>query len=157
ALNYLQTERASGRNPMYDAVLEQFQSSWNQRKPEVETAHAVLLARHAESLLASAHQTDSVPSAQQPSMELIAALPNGSVRIRCAQAEELPDGTLRLTRQIRRRAKKEDANEERLALMRYAAKQQQPDRPVEIALHYLREGETQVVEEKPRYEPNRVA
>ena len=76
--------------------------------------------------------------------------------LHCDQLERREDGTIRVTRQLKRKIKKTDANEERLALLRVATKSAHLGEKVEVALHSLQDGELQIVPENRRYEPNRV-
>lgn len=101
----------------------------------------------------------SVPSPQSlvESTELVATLPNGSVKVRPDRAEWTSEHTLRLTRSLNRSLKPEDKNDERLALLRMAGKQTFPEKEVEIALFSATDGELKIVEESKRYEPKRIA
>ncbi len=159
---WLQAEQAAGRAPTEEARQAQFDMLWAERVPEATFGpQARLLRRHAESLLRHVPDVAPAPAAgasETPrELELVADLPNGRVRLACDHAEELPDGTLRLGRYLRGRARKDDHTAPRLALMRHAARQRHPDRPVEIALFYLGDGQQREVPEKTRYEPARVA
>lgn len=63
--------------------------------------------------------------------------------------ETTPDGGLRLVDYKTGRDDKKDHTDIRLALVRHAARQQS-DRPVQIVLGYLEDGEQKEVEEKTR-------
>jgi superfamily I DNA/RNA helicase/Zn-dependent peptidase ImmA (M78 family) len=157
---WVKAEQAAGRTPTEEEKAARLDALWAERFPEAN-AQTRLLRREAEKLLENlrAYVPASTPEAahSQHDMELVADLPNGRVRLTCDHAESLPDGTLRLGRYMKGRAKKDDHTAPRLALMRHAARQQDPDRPVEITLYYLNDGQQREVPETARYEPARVA
>src|SRR5579884_577272 len=155
---WTQEQQAAGRTPTLAERKARWEALWAERVPDPESGQAKLLHAHAQSLLENVPDYSPPSDAAEPTgLELVADLPNGRVRLSCDHAEQLPDGTLRLGRYVRGRAKKDDHTAPRLALMRHAARQQDPARPVEIALYYLADGQQREVPEKPRYEPARVA
>jgi superfamily I DNA/RNA helicase/Zn-dependent peptidase ImmA (M78 family) len=159
---WLRAEQAAGGRPTLEEQMTQFDKLWAERAPEEGFgAQAHLLRNHAEAMLRSMPDMPPAPSAKsapiQRDLELTADLPNGRVRFSCDHAEHLPDGTLRLGRYLKGRTRKDDHTAPRLALMRHAARQQDPERPVEIMLYYLNDGQQRDVPEKARYEPARVA
>jgi hypothetical protein len=89
-------------------------------------------------------------------LRLVAALEHGTVDVPCDEVETLPDGGLRVVRHFRRRIKKDDHTDGRLALIRHAATQANPERPVKLELRSLVDGEIREVKPNLRYEPARV-
>ena len=87
---------------------------------------------------------------------MVARLEGGSVRVTADRTEELPDGTLRLLDVRTGRPGSDDHTEPRLALLRQAARQESPERPIQIMIDYVRTGERKEVKEAPRWEPARV-
>lgn len=156
ALNWLQSEREAGNPTALEAVYERLSARWAEVFTVEEGGAVQVLRQYAEALLAGAHRSGKDRAVAANPLELTAELPNGRILLRCDQAEELPDGTLRLTRQIRGRARADDHTDPRLALLRHAARQQAPNRPVQIVLDYLRDGEAREVPESKRYEPPRI-
>jgi DNA helicase-2/ATP-dependent DNA helicase PcrA len=153
---WLLEERSAGRSPSLEEAHSRLQSVWETQGPSDEIAYARVLRSHADTLLEYAYYSLSTSGQGKQGIELIAELPNGSVSLRCDHAEQMPDGSLRLERHHRRRARKNDHTDERLALLRLAAKQQDAERPVQIVLNYLQNGECREVPESARYEPARV-
>lgn len=151
-LRWLQAERAAQRTPSREEAQERLDMLWSEQMPEMEGAHARLLRRHAEAMIENAHSHIGDSPEILPELELVADLPNGSVRIRCDQAERLPDGTLRLARYSTSRPTQKDTNTRRYALMRHAARQQDPERPVQVSVTLLRDGATKVPREMKHHD-----
>ena len=155
-IDWLQAERLSGREPGVADARERLSEAWEQKLVGPETAQTRLLKSHAETMLDSAFRNLTPPHADAPSLRLAAALEHGTVEVPCDEAATLPDGSLRLVRHFRRRIKKDDHTDERLALLRHAATQSDPARPVTLELRSLVDGETREVKPSLRYEPARV-
>jgi DNA helicase-2/ATP-dependent DNA helicase PcrA len=155
-IQWLQQERAAGRDPLPDEARERLSAVWEQKFTGAETAQGRLLRSHAEKMLGNAFQNLTPPRSEPPTLRLVATLEHGRVDVPCDAAETQPDGSLRVTRHFRRRLKKDDHTDERLALTRYAATQSDPDRPVTLELRSLVDGETREVKPSLRYEPARV-
>ena len=155
-IQWLQQERGDGRNPLPEETRLRLTEVWQQKFPGSETAQARLLRGHAEKMLDNAFQNLQPPRASTPTLRLVAALEHGRVEVPCDESQTLPDGSLRVTRHFRRRIKKDDHTDERLALIRHAATQADPARPVTLEMRSLVDGETREVKPNLRYEPARV-
>lgn len=157
-MEWLKAERLAHRTPSLEEAKEHLAEVWAKSGPDVEkSATARVLREQADLILMNAYYplVDAPFVAQE--MRLTAELPNGNVHLLAENAEQLPDGTLRLVREIKGRGRSDDHTDPRLALIRLAAKQKNGSRPVQIALSYLREGTVREIEESKRYEPARVA
>ena len=155
-LHWLQQERVTGRDPSPEAARQRLHETWEQKFTGPETAQGRLLRAHAEKMLDNAFQNLSRPTAARPTLRLVAALEHGAIEVPCDEAETLPDGGLRVARHFRRRIKKDDHTDGRLALLRHAAIQADPERSVKLELRSLADGETREVKPNLRYEPARV-
>ncbi|MCW3096856.1 MAG: Superfamily and helicase, partial [Chthonomonadaceae bacterium] len=127
-IHWLQQERGSGRDPLPEEAHVRLSEVWDQKFPGTETAQARLLRKHAGKMLDNAFQNLAPPRPIAPTLRLVAALEHGRVEVPCDEAESLPDGGLRVARHFRRRIKKDDHTDERLALIRHAATQADPAR-----------------------------
>ena len=155
-LDWLQAQRASGHTPSIADVQATFRARWPEGLPDEETALTRVLRKRADVLLSSA-QTHFAPLEHPTAHEEFRAdLDSGSIQLRGDEVETRPDGGLRITQHMHRRPKKDDHTAEPLALIRLAAKQQVPGRPVEVALFSTATGETREVAEDRRWEPTRV-
>lgn len=155
-IHWLQQERGAGREPVPEEARVRLAEVWTQKFPGTETAQARLLRRHAEKMLDNAFRNLAPPRATAPTLRLVAALEHGRVDVPCDEAETLADGGLRVARHFRRRIKKDDHTDERLALIRHAATQADPARPFTLEMRSLVDGETKEVKPNLRYEPARV-
>jgi DNA helicase-2/ATP-dependent DNA helicase PcrA len=156
-IQWLQQERTGGREPVPEEARQRLAEVWDQKFAGTGTAQSSLLRSHAEKMLDNAFQNLSPGSRSgPPALRLVAHLEHGRVEVPCDETETLPDGTLRVARHFRRRIKKDDHTDERLALMRHAATQADPIRPVILELRSLVDGETREVKPSLRYEPARV-
>ncbi len=155
-IHWLQEERVAGRAPEPEEARQRLSEAWEQTFTGTETAQARVLRGHAEKMLANAFENSTLPQAAAPSLRLTAALEHGRVEVPCDEAERLPEGGLRIARHFRRRIKKDDHTGERLALIRHAALQAEPDSTVTIELRSLADGETREVKPSLRYEPARI-
>ena len=141
-LQWLQAERAAGHIPTLSDALSRLESLWNEYGPGLEGGHVRLLRRRAEEMVTAAYRQIGQVETVLPQTDLIADLPNGRVEMSCDRADLLPDGTLRLVRHSATRASQADNHGRRYALYRAAARQQDPDRPVQISVAWLRDGQT---------------
>ncbi len=155
-IQWVQQERGAGREPAPEAARQRLHETWERRFPGADTAQSRLLRSHAEKMLDNAFQNLSRPVSAPPSLRLVAALEHGTVEVPCDEVETLPDGGLRVARHFRRRIKKDDHTDGRLALIRHAATQANPERPVKLELRSLVDGEIREVKPNLRYEPARV-
>src|SRR5579884_2817577 len=146
-LQWLQTERAAGHTPALPDALSRLESLWSEYGPDLEGGHIRLLRRRAEEMVTAAFRQIGQVEAIRPQTDLIADLPNGRVQMSCDRADLLPDGTLRLVRHSTTRASQADTHGRRYALYRAAARQQDPNRPVQISVAWLRDGQTTVRKE----------
>ncbi len=155
-MQWVRAERASGRTPSQDDAESQLRSVWAQQFGGEESAQSRLLHAHAETMLANAFHDLSGAANETPNLRLVARLEHGEVEVAVDAAETLSDGGLRVVRHLRRRIKKTDHTDERLALIRHAAEQSDPTRPVRLELVSLATRETKEVKPSLRYEPARV-
>ncbi len=155
-LQWLHSERSAGRTPAPEEASQRLTEAWEQKFTGTETAQSRVLRGHAEKMLANAFQNLTPPRDAPPALRLVASLEHGRVEVSCDEAETLPDGTLRIARHFRRRIKKDDHTDERLALIRQAATQTDPSRPVTLELRSLVDGEIKEVKPSLRYEPARI-
>ncbi len=155
-LDWIQGECASGRAPSVADLQATLKANWPDGPPEVETALTRILRKRAELLLDSARTHFAPQSSATAQEEFKAELESGTVKLRADEVKRTPDGKVRITQHIHRRPKKDDHTAEPLALMRMAAKQQDPEQRVEIALYSTATGDTKEVSEDRRWEPKRV-
>jgi superfamily I DNA/RNA helicase/Zn-dependent peptidase ImmA (M78 family)/CRISPR/Cas system-associated exonuclease Cas4 (RecB family) len=154
-LEWLQAERSAGRSPSAADARAMLRAKWPE-SPQSETALTRILRKRAGLLLDSA-QTHFAPQSEGTAQEEFnAELESGTVKLRGDEVKRSEDGTVRITQHLHRRPKKDDHTAEPLALIRMAAKQRSPDKPVEIALFSTATGETREVKEDRRWEPKRI-
>src|SRR5579871_4844713 len=156
-IEWMRSQEDAEETQTFETIKAQFDARWSRHAAAFEGQEWTSRYRErAYSLLAGAALQPRPQSKPLPAYKLIAHLAHGSITMRPDYVEEREDGTLHLQRRHKRPAKKTDHTEEELALLRVAAQQHAPDRKVEIALHYLTDGETRPVPENRRYEPARV-
>ena len=154
-VGWLQAERAEGRTPTEQDAQDRLHEVWNGKRDAPNTAHARVLKEKALGLLTAAHDSIGGVSETSRGVELTAQLEHGAVKVRVDSAEQDANGEWRITT-YRAQRDKDDHTNPRLSLARHAARQQS-DRPVQIVLGYMDNGEQREIEEKLRYEPDRVA
>lgn len=155
-LRWLAEQHNAGRAPDLATVVAHWNAQWEASLSGEENAQARLLRQRALNILENGYQWILSTDGVLPHVELWATLPKGRVRLMADLLEPLPDGSLRVIRQIKRRARKDEHTASALALLREAARQMYPHTPIEVQLHHLMEGRSQPVREQPRYEPQRV-
>ena len=155
-VKWLQTERNAGRSPSLEEAQAYMQARWNEPGRTLTGAQGRVLRERGNEWLNVAYQDGQQARSATPGLELEARLEHGTIRVPIDHAEPSVDDGIRLIAYKTRRNDKEDHTNIRLALARHAARQEQPDRPVQIALSYLADGEQRQVEEQARYEPARV-
>ena len=155
-VKWLQTERQEGRSPSLEEANAYMQARWNEPGHALTGAQGRVLRERATQWLHTAHAEIQQAQTVTPNLELQAHLEHGTIRVPIDHAEPSEDDGIRLVDYKTRRNAKEDHTNIRLALARHAARQEQPDRPVQIALSYLHDGEQREVEEKKHLEPARV-
>ena len=154
-LDWLQKERTADRHPSAADLQAEFNGRWPLGQPEEETALTHVLRERAAALLQQAHGRFSTKEYPGPGRELTANLENGAIRMRGDEVVTT-EGGVRVTQHLHRRHKKDDHTSEPLALLRLAARQEQPERPVSIAQFSTATGESRDIKEDPRWEPKRV-
>ncbi|MCS6775841.1 MAG: ATP-dependent helicase [Chloroherpetonaceae bacterium] len=156
-LRWLAEEHNAGRTPDLTAVVTHWNAQWEAHFAGEENAQTRVLRQRALAMLENGHRWILSTDGALPRVELWATLSGGRVRLRADLLEPRPDGSIRVTQQIKRRARKDDHTDPALALLRKAARQTYPHVPIEVQLHYLTDGQSHPVREQPRYEPLRVA
>ena len=151
---WLQAERAAGNSPTEADAQEKFAEIWP--PTQEDGAAARLLRRKAAPLLETLRQNLASSPAPAAERKFTAILEHGAVTVECDAAATGLDGTLVLEKRHKRRLKADDHTDTRLALLRHAAKQQNPDRPVAVSLVSLADGEVRESPNKPKLESKRV-
>jgi DNA helicase-2/ATP-dependent DNA helicase PcrA len=155
-LEWLQMERNTGNEPDADEVETHFDAVWHNQGEATDTGLGRVLRRRATEMLRGAQETVAQTHRPQPKQRLTADLEHGKVELTCDQVDELPDGALRLVDFTTQRPQDNDHTAPRLALLRHAAQQQHPERPVKIIISNLHSGEEKEVPASKRWEPARV-
>jgi CRISPR/Cas system-associated exonuclease Cas4 (RecB family) len=152
---WLNDEAVAGRQPSEAELAERFEEIWRAEGLS-DTAHARVLRARGSALVRTARAEAVQAQRPRPKREMVAHLAAGRVRVVADQAEELPDGTLRLIDVRAGRPGADDHTDPRLALLRHAATQEAGEQPIELVIDYLATGERKSVKPAPRWEPARV-
>ena len=159
ALAWLQDNRLAGFAPDASALLAELARVWVARGP-VGHRHEARYHDAACAMLRAAHARPPETSARL-AVPLVAHLANCRVRVSPDGLFDGADGALVLTRHRLGKETDDDHRHIRLALLRRAAADTVPARPVRIALRYLRDGVDKDVPGDPpgkrAYEPERLA
>ncbi len=159
ALTWLQDQRLAGRAPAEPALLAELERVWAERGPTGHR-HEARYRDAARALLRAAHARPPETPARL-AVPLIAHLANCRVRVSPDGLFDDPDGALVLARHRLGKATDDDHRHIRLALMRRAASDTVPGRPLRIVLRYLQGSVDKDVPGDPpgkrAYEPERLA
>jgi DNA helicase-2/ATP-dependent DNA helicase PcrA len=141
-LRWLDDECAAGRLPDAEALAAQFENTWTEHGP-VGRLHEARYRAHAERLLASALGFATVDRAALENPSLRATLATCHISTRPEVVYERPgDGALVIARYFNTKPAPTDQTDKRLALLRKAAADSHPDRPILLELRYLEDGST---------------
>ena len=141
-LRWLDDECAAGRLPDSDALTVQFEATWTEHGP-VGRLHEARYRAHAERLLARALPFATTDRAALENPSLRATLATCHISTRPEVVYERPsDGALVIARYFHTKPAPTDMTDKRLALLRKAAADSHPDRPILLELRYLEDGST---------------
>jgi superfamily I DNA/RNA helicase len=157
-LRWAMAQRREGTLPALPEMEAKLEATWAKNAPGEPDASRRLLQQRASELLAHAHAQILLQERASSALELVADLPSGRVMVRADHVERDPKGGVRLVRHHRRPPRDDDHTEERLAVLRRAARQRfsSSGESVEIELLYLSNGERLPVKEKAGWESKRV-
>jgi len=161
-LDWLDDERAAGRDPAREAVEAKQEAVWAAHGP-VGHLHEEKYRDSARRMLLVAQEEIVNRTRQAESRTFHVTLPSCRVRVRPDVVHlAAPEGPLVVARRLTGRPGDEDKNDKRLALYRRAAQETHPDRPLRLELHYLYDGTAVEVEPPPteykaKLEADRVA
>lgn len=164
-IGWMQAECMDGNSPTL-ANANAYMSAEMARHGDLLTgSHGRVLRDRAAFMLAGAHRRTKESHELREPLPLVAHLPNGNIQLKCDQLEQTENGSLRLIDYTLSRPKSDDHTKPRLALLRHATTQQNPDKPTQIFIGYLRpaaqgeqsaQNELKEVQESKRFEPARI-
>jgi hypothetical protein len=155
----MQEEWRAGHLASADAVRDRLFAEWEQSGPR-KHVHEELYRRQALDVLEHtrlAYLDRAVTDTPNKDPFLEVELRNCIVRVGTDLLTHTGDGSVRVTREHRRRQKENDHTHERLALLRAAAEQGFAGNRIDIDLQYAyKTHEAKEVKANPRYEPGRL-
>ncbi len=161
-LRWLEDERAAGREPTGAEWEAELESRWAEHGP-VGHLHEEKYKNSARQMLRTAAQRETEAAERLDAKTLHATLLHCRVRVRPDVLHlSRADGALIVARRMTGKPGGDDTNDKRLALLRRAAAETHPDRPLRLELRYLSDGTVTELEPpstdyKARLEADRVA